>query len=261
MNERLLSIVSEVYVSSEYVDAAAKQISTGNGNLAERTQSQACALEETAATMEEMTATVRANADNAYQASSLVASAHSHAKDGGEVVSKAISAMGEINTSSKKIGDIISVINEIAFKTDLLALNASVEAARAAEHGKEFAVVAAEVRNLSLRSAEAANEIGGLIGNSVEKIRMGSNLVNESGHTLNEIVESVKKAAEMVSEIAAASQEQSVGIEQVNRAMIQIDEVTQQNAALVEEAAATSEEMEEQAQQMLKKVSFFKTEK
>jgi methyl-accepting chemotaxis protein len=201
---------------------------------------------------------VKQNADNARQANQLEAGARDQAEKGGVVVSKAVSAMSEINASSKKIADIISVIDEIAFQTNLLALNAAVEAARAGEQGRGFAVVASEVRNLAQRSAGAAKEIKDLINDSVDKVKTGSELVDASGRTLGEIVESVKKVTDIVAEIAAASQEQSAGIEQVNKAVMQMDEVTQQNAALVEEAASASKSMEEQAARMVELMGFFK---
>ncbi len=259
MNEKLVGIVSEIRTASDSVGSAAKQISAGNNDLSQRTQEQASALEETASSMEEMTSTTKQSADNARQANQLAVGARDQATSGGEVVTKAIAAMSEINASSKKIADIIGVIDEIAFQTNLLALNAAVEAARAGEQGRGFAVVASEVRNLAQRSAGAAKEIKGLISDSVEKVRTGSELVDASGKTLAEIVDSVKKVTDIVAEIAAASQEQSSGIEQVNKAVMQMDEVTQQNAALVEEAAAASKSMEDQAQKMVELMSFFRT--
>jgi methyl-accepting chemotaxis protein len=210
--------------------------------------------------MEEMTSTVKQNADNARQANQLAASARDEAEKGGEVVGRAVSAMAEINTSSKKIADIISVIDEIAFQTNLLALNAAVEAARAGEQGRGFAVVAGEVRTLAGRSAEAAKEIKGLIEDSVGKVEQGSALVDESGKTLEEIVSGVKKVTDIVSEMAAATQEQSSGIEQVNKAVMQMDEMTQQNAALVEEAAAASETMLDQARNLNQQIAFFRVD-
>jgi methyl-accepting chemotaxis protein-1 (serine sensor receptor) len=209
--------------------------------------------------MEEMTSTVKQNADNARQANQLAAGARDQAETGGMVVTQAVNAMNAINASSKKIADIIGVIDEIAFQTNLLALNAAVEAARAGEQGRGFAVVASEVRNLAQRSAAAAKEIKGLINDSVEKVRTGSELVDDSGKVLTQIVESVKKVTDIVAEIAAASQEQAAGIDQVNKAVMQMDEVTQQNAALVEQAAAASKSMEEQAHKMVELMSFFKT--
>jgi len=259
MTGKLSEIVTEVRASADSVGSAAKQISAGNNDLSQRTQEQASALEETASSMEEMTSTTKQNADNARQANQLAAGTRDQASQGGMVVSDAVQAMSEINASSKKIADIIGVIDEIAFQTNLLALNAAVEAARAGEQGRGFAVVASEVRNLAQRSAGAAKEIKGLISDSVEKVHSGSKLVDASGETLATIVGSVKKVSDIVAEIAAASQEQSSGIEQVNKAIMQMDEVTQQNAALVEEAAAASKSMEDQALKMVELMSFFRT--
>ncbi len=259
MSDKLQNIVSEVRNGSVSIATASRQIAEGNTNLSQRTQEQASALEETASSMEEMTSTVKQNADNTRQANQLVANARAQAQDGGEVVTKAVSAMEAINSSSKKIADIIGVIDEIAFQTNLLALNAAVEAARAGEQGRGFAVVATEVRNLAQRSATAAKEIKGLINDSVDKVKLGSELVDATGKALSEIVGSVKKVADIVAEIAAASQEQSSGIEQVNKAVMQMDETTQQNAALVEEAASASKSMEEQAHNLTQVVGFFKT--
>lgn len=258
MDTKLSEIVGTVRVSSDAVGAAARQISNGNDDLSQRTQEQASALEETASSMEEMTATVKQNADNARQASQLATGARDQADRGGTVVSRAVSAMGEINESSRRIADIIDVIDEIAFQTNLLALNAAVEAARAGEQGRGFAVVATEVRNLAQRSAKAAKEIKDLIGDSVEKVRAGTELVDESGKSLSEIVASVKKVADIVAEISAASEEQATGIDQVNTAVTEMDSVTQQNAALVEEASAASKSMEHQAQTLVDKISFFR---
>ena len=259
MDQMLTKIVGEVRSGATSVGAAARQLATGNDDLSQRTQEQASALEETASSMEEMTATVKQNSDNARQANQLAAGARSQADIGGEVVSRAVSAMAEIDAASKKIAAIIGVIDEIAFQTNLLALNAAVEAARAGEQGRGFAVVASEVRNLAQRSATAAREIKELIGNSVEKVAAGSALVDESGKTLQEIVGSVKRVADIVAEISAASDEQAQGIDQVNTAVTQMDSVTQQNAALVEEATAASKAMEDRAQSLVEQISFFRT--
>jgi methyl-accepting chemotaxis protein len=247
LTENMAGLVSQVKMAASEVSRGADEISQGNANLSQRTEEQASSLEETASSMEEMTSTVKQNADNAGQASQLAVAARDQAEKGGAVVSKAVRAMTEINESSKKIADIIGVIDEIAFQTNLLALNAAVEAARAGEQGRGFAVVASEVRNLAGRSATAAKEIKALIQDSVKKVDEGSTLVTQSGATLEQIVSSVKKVTDIVSEIAAASNEQSAGIEQVNKAVMQLDELTQQNAALVEQASAASQAMAEQA--------------
>jgi methyl-accepting chemotaxis protein len=230
------------------VQSGAEEISKGNINLSQRTEEQASSLEETASSMEQMTSTVKQTADNAGQANQLALAARQQAEKGGAVVSQAVQAMGGINVASKKISDIIGVIDEIAFQTNLLALNAAVEAARAGEQGRGFAVVATEVRNLAGRSATAAKEIKALIQDSVSKVEQGTKLVDESGRMLEEIVQSFKKVTDIVAEIALASREQSSGIEQVNKAVMQMDETTQQNAALVEQAAAASQSIVEQAQ-------------
>jgi len=241
-------LVKRVKSAAAEVQAGAEEISKGNLNLSQRTEQQASSLEETASSMEEMTSTVKQTADNAGQANQLAMAARQQAEKGGAVVSAAVSAMGGINAASKKIADIIGVIDEIAFQTNLLALNAAVEAARAGEQGRGFAVVATEVRNLAGRSATAAKEIKALIQDSVSKVDEGAKLVDESGRTLEDIVSAVKKVTDIVAEIAAASREQSSGIEQVNKAVMQMDQTTQQNAALVEEASAASHAIVEQAQ-------------
>ena len=248
--ETITNLVRVAQDAARAVASGAEEISQGNQSLSQRTEEQASSLEETASSMEEMTSTVRQNADNAAQANQLAAAARLQAEKGGAVVAEAVTAMQGINASSNKIADIIGVIDEIAFQTNLLALNAAVEAARAGEQGRGFAVVASEVRNLASRSAEAAKEIKALIQDSVGRVAQGSKLVDQSGTTLHEIVASVKKVTDIVSEIAAASAEQSSGIEQVNKAVTSMDEVTQQNAALVEEAAAAAESLLDQARQL-----------
>jgi methyl-accepting chemotaxis protein len=244
--DNMAEVVSGVKRVAAEVHRGADEISAGNSNLSQRTEEQSSSLEETASSMEEMTTTVKQNADNAAQANQLALAARDQAEKGGTVVSQAVSAMTGINEASKKIADIIGVIDDIAFQTNLLALNAAVEAARAGEQGRGFAVVASEVRSLAGRSATAAKEIKELIQDSVRKVEDGSVLVTQSGQTLEKIVASVKKVSDIVAEIAAASREQSSGIEQVNRAVMQMDELTQQNAALVEEATAASQAMVEQ---------------
>jgi methyl-accepting chemotaxis protein len=247
LTHNVSELVSQTKLAAAEVSRGADEISKGNADLSQRTEEQASSLEETASSMEEMTSTVKQNADNAGQASRLAVAARDQAEKGGAVVSKAVQAMVGINEASKKIADIIGVIDEIAFQTNLLALNAAVEAARAGEQGRGFAVVATEVRNLAGRSAAAAKEIKGLIQDTVRKVDEGSTLVTQSGSTLEQLVVAVKKVTDIVSEIAAASNEQSVGIEQVNKAVMQLDELTQQNAALVEQASAASQAMADQA--------------
>ncbi len=257
MNESLKKIVGEVRGSSEAIGSGTKQIASGNADLSQRTEEQASSLEETASSMEELTSTVKQNAENAKQANQLAIGASAVAVRGGAVVGQVVETMSSINASSKKIVDIIGVIDGIAFQTNILALNAAVEAARAGEQGRGFAVVASEVRNLAQRSAAAAKEIKALIGDSVDKVGAGTKLVDQAGKTMEEIVTSVKRVTDIMSEITAASQEQSAGIEQVNQAITQMDEVTQQNAALVEEAAAAAESLEEQAQNLEAVVAVF----
>jgi methyl-accepting chemotaxis protein len=257
MVSNLSELVAQTVCSSESIANASSQVSAGTDDLSQRTEEQASSLEETAASMEEMTTTVKRNAENANQANELAAQARSVAEKGGQLVSKTVKSMDEINVASKRIADIISVIDEIAFQTNLLALNAAVEAARVGEQGRGFAVVAAEVRSLAGRSATAAKEIKSLVQDSVTKVGEGSTLVNQSGTQLDEIVLSVKKVADIIAEISAASQEQASGIEQVNKAIMQMDQITQQNAALVEEAAAASQSMTGQATGLQKLVGTF----
>lgn len=257
--DKFEEVVGKIIEASEFFKSTSEEIAAGNNNLSQRAEEQASTLEETASSMEELTGTVKNNADNAQQANQLAASARTTAEKGGEVVREAVIAMEEINTSSSKIAEIIGVIDEIAFQTNLLALNASVEAARAGEQGRGFAVVATEVRNLAGRSATAAKEIKDLITDSAEKVKNGSQLVNDSGETLSEIVAGVKKVGDIISEIAAASSEQSAGIDQINKAVSQMDEMTQQNAALAEEASAASESSVSKAVDMVKLVEFFTT--
>jgi len=257
---RLTDVLGEINNSAHAVLNGSREIAEGNTNLSQRTEEQASSLEEMASSMEEMTSSVRQNADSTKQANLLAAGAREQAEKGGAVVGNAVSAMGEIRTSSKKIADIIGVIDQIAFQTNLLALNAAVEAARAGEQGRGFAVVASEVRNLAGRSATAAREIKDLIEDSVLKVEEGAKLVDESGQTLQEIMNSVMKVYEIITEIASASQEQSDGIEQVNRAVSQMSERTQQNTALVERATAASESMGEQAHTLSELVGFFTTD-
>jgi methyl-accepting chemotaxis protein len=258
MNDSLNNVCSQVRAGTDTIATASCQIAAGNMDLSSRTEEQASSLEETAASMEEITGTVRQNADNARQANQLAVTASDVASKGGAVVAQVVDTMTAINASSKKIVDIISVIDGIAFQTNILALNAAVEAARAGEQGRGFAVVATEVRNLAQRSAAAAKEIKTLIDQSVENVEIGNKLVDQAGSTMHEIVESVKRVTDVMSEITAASQEQMQGIDQVTIAISQMDTVTQQNAALVEEAAAAAATMQDQAENLTQVVSVFK---
>ncbi|MYM83244.1 HAMP domain-containing protein [Duganella sp. FT50W] len=258
MNGSLQRLVGQVRGSTDTIATASTQIAAGNQDLSSRTEQQASSLEETASSMEELTSTVKQNADNARQANTLALSASSIAVKGGDVVGQVVDTMASINASSKKIVDIIAVIDGIAFQTNILALNAAVEAARAGEQGRGFAVVASEVRTLAQRSAAAAKDIKSLIGDSVVQVEAGTRLVDQAGTTMGEIVASITRVADIMSEITAASQEQSIGIEQVNQAITQMDHATQQNAALVEEAAAAAEAMQAQASGLSEMMSVFK---
>jgi len=250
MQESMASMVTAVRSSTESIDTGAREIAMGNTDLSQRTEQQAASLQETASSMEQLTGTVRQNAENARQASQLAVNASDIATRGGEVVSQVVTTMQDIASSSSKVVDIIGVIEGIAFQTNILALNAAVEAARAGEQGRGFAVVAGEVRSLAQRSASAAKEIKELIGDSTDKVQSGSALVGRAGTTMDEIVQAVRRVTDIMGEISAASEEQSGGIEQVNRAVVQMDEVTQQNAALVEEAAAAAGSLEDQTRQL-----------
>lgn len=258
MRDSLASIVSQVRTGTDTITTASGQIAAGNLDLSARTEEQASALEETASSMEEITSTVKQNAENSQQANTLAVNASGTAVRGGTVVAQVVDTMESITESSRKIVDIIGVIDGIAFQTNILALNAAVEAARAGEQGRGFAVVASEVRNLAQRSASAAKEIKQLIGDSVEKVDAGSKLVEQAGTTMKEIVDSIQRVTDIMSDITAAGREQSAGIEQVNQAIAQMDEVTQQNAALVEEAAAASQSLQDQATHLSEVVSVFK---
>ncbi len=258
MKNSLTRIVADVRANAEGVATASAQIAQGNQDLSQRTEEQASALEETAASMEQLGSTVKQNADNAKQANQLAMSASSVAINGGEVVGQVVETMKGINDSSKKIADIISVIDGIAFQTNILALNAAVEAARAGEQGRGFAVVASEVRSLAGRSADAAKEIKSLITASVERVEQGTALVDQAGTTMTEVVGSIKRVTDIMGEISAASSEQSAGVSQVGEAVSQMDQVTQQNAALVEESAAAAESLKNQAQQLVQAVAVFK---
>ncbi|WP_304622814.1 methyl-accepting chemotaxis protein [Roseateles cellulosilyticus] len=258
MHESFVETVSRVRESSESVASASSQIALGNHDLSQRTEEQASALQQTAATMEELSATVRHNAESAKQANQLAQGASVVAAQGGQVVGRVVDTMQGISDSSRRIGDIIGVIDGIAFQTNILALNAAVEAARAGEQGRGFAVVAGEVRTLARRSAEAAKEIKTLIGRSVDQVEQGALLVDQAGKTMGEIVDSIRRVSDIVGEITAASVEQSSGISQVGEAVSQMDQVTQQNAALVEESAAAAESLKGQAQQLVEAVATFR---
>ncbi|WP_307729088.1 methyl-accepting chemotaxis protein [Massilia sp. IC2-476] len=258
MRDSLAQIVGEVRHGTDAIASASSQIATGNLDLSSRTEEQASSLEETASSMEELTSTVQQNADNARQANGLAATASEVAGRGGMVVSQVVDTMASINDSSKKIVDIIGVIDGIAFQTNILALNAAVEAARAGEQGRGFAVVASEVRTLAQRSAAAAKEIKVLIDDSVSKVDVGAKLVDQAGATMDEIVDSVRRVTDIMGEISSASVEQTSGIEQINMAISQMDQVTQQNASLVEEAAAAAESLQDQAGKLSQLVSVFK---
>jgi methyl-accepting chemotaxis protein len=258
MNDSLVQIVTEVRGGTDTIAGASGEIAAGNLDLSSRTEQQAASLEETAASMEQLTGTVRQNADNARQANQLAITASNVAIEGGSVVGQVITTMGSINESSRKIVDIIGVIDGIAFQTNILALNAAVEAARAGEQGRGFAVVASEVRNLAQRSAAAAKEIKVLIGDSVDKVDLGARLVDQAGATMEQVVESIRRVTDIMAEITHATQEQTGGIEQVNQAIGLMDEATQQNAALVEESAAAATSMQEQAAKLAQVVGVFK---
>ena len=260
MNTSLQRIVGQVRSGTDTITSASQEIASGNMDLSSRTEEQVSSLQMTASSMEELTSTVKHNADNASQASQLAATASEVATRGGTVVAEVVQTMGSINDSSKKIVDIIGVIDGIAFQTNILALNAAVEAARAGEQGRGFAVVASEVRNLAQRSAAAAKEIKTLIDDSVEKVDAGAKLVDQAGATMDEVVNSVRRVTDIIGEIAAASREQTAGIEQINTAIMQMDSTTQQNAALVEEAAAAAASLQEQAAQLSSVVSVFRLE-
>jgi methyl-accepting chemotaxis protein len=258
MQDSLARVVQQVRSHSESVASASTQIAQGNQDLSQRTEEQASALQQTAASMEQLGSTVKQNADNAQQANQLALGASSVAQKGGEVVAEVVTTMRAINDSSRRIADIIGVIDGIAFQTNILALNAAVEAARAGEQGRGFAVVAGEVRSLASRSAEAAREIKSLIGTSVERVEQGSALVDRAGETMAEVVASIRRVSDIVAEISAASREQNTGVQQIGEAVGQMDQVTQQNAALVEESAAAAESLKAQAQALVEVVSVFK---
>ncbi|MBX9936306.1 MAG: Tar ligand binding domain-containing protein [Burkholderiaceae bacterium] len=259
MQARLAEVVANVRRGSESISIASAEIAQGNQDLSARTEAQASALEETASSMEQLSATVKHNADSAQQANQLAVNASTVATKGGEVVAQVVDTMQGINESSRKIADIISVIDGIAFQTNILALNAAVEAARAGEQGRGFAVVASEVRNLAGRSAEAAKEIKALIGVSVDRVEQGAGLVDQAGATMTEVVGSIRQATSLMGEISTASQEQAAGVAQVGEAVAQLDQVTQQNASLVDEMAAAARSLEAQAQSLVQVVAVFRT--
>ncbi|WP_395699115.1 methyl-accepting chemotaxis protein [Aquabacterium sp.] len=258
MQDHLRTLVGQIRNSADSIQTASAEVASGNADLSQRTEQAASNLQTTASSIEQLTGTVRQSADAASQANQLASSASSVAQRGGQVVSQVVSTMDEINTSSKKIADIIGVIDGIAFQTNILALNAAVEAARAGEQGRGFAVVAGEVRSLAQRSAEAAREIKTLIGASVERVESGARLVQDAGSTMNEIVASVQRVSDIIGEITAAASEQSAGIGQVNGAVVQLDQMTQQNAALVEQSAAAAESLKDQAQRLAGAVGVFR---
>ncbi|EEQ13306.1 Methyl-accepting chemotaxis protein [Yersinia frederiksenii ATCC 33641] len=257
MQNSLVNTVSTIRNSTDAIYTGAGEIAAGNADLSSRTEQQAAALEETAASMEQLNATVKQNAENAHQASKLAENASTTAQNGGRIVNDVVATMSSITDSSRRIADIIGVINSIAFQTNILALNAAVEAARAGEQGRGFAVVASEVRNLAQRSAQAAKEIEGLISESVSRVNMGSKQVSEAGETMNSIVQAVTNVTDIMGEIASASDEQSRGISQIGQAVAEMDGVTQQNASLVQESAAAAASLEEQARQLTEAVSVF----
>jgi methyl-accepting chemotaxis protein len=259
MNGSLAGIVDKVRNGTDAITTASSEISAGNHDLSARTEQQAASLEETASSMEELTSTVKQNADNARQGNQLATSAAQVTEKGGKAMAEVIETMSQISAASHKISEIIGVIDGIAFQTNILALNAAVEAARAGEQGRGFAVVATEVRALARRSADAAKEIKTLIAASTEKVDVGTRQVQAAGATMNDIVDGIHKVADIMSEISAASTEQSSGIEQVNQAVVQMDQVTQQNAALVEQAAAAATSMQDEAQRLAEAVRVFKT--
>ena len=258
MNDSLIKVVGNARLSSDSIATGSAEIASGNLDLSQRTEEQASALEQTAASMEQLGSTVRQNADNARQANQLAMGASTVAIQGGEVVSQVVETMKDINASSKRIVDIISVIDGFAFQTNILALNAAVEAARAGEQGRGFAVVASEVRSLAQRSAEAAKEIKSLISASVERVEQGTTLVDRAGTTMTEVVTAIQRVTDIMGEISRASVEQSAGVAQVGQAVTQMDQATQQNAALVEESAAAAESLKVQAQQLVQAVAVFK---